>query len=46
MRRFYAHLGAGEAKDTALSLAQREMLVGPNRHLYHWAAFQLDGDWR
>ncbi|HEV7671532.1 MAG TPA: CHAT domain-containing protein [Thermoanaerobaculia bacterium] len=46
MRRFYAHLGAGAAKDQALALAQREMLAGPYRHPYHWAAFQLDGDWR
>ncbi len=40
------HLEAGEAKDQALSAAQREMLAGPYRHPYHWAAFQLDGDWR
>ncbi len=46
MRRFYAHLGAGEPKDRALALAQREMLAGPFHHPYHWAAFQLDGDWR
>ncbi len=46
MRRFYRHLGAGAPKDAALSLAQREMLAGPYRHPYHWAAFQLDGDWR
>ena len=46
MRRFYVHLGAGEAKDQALAKAQREMLAGPYRHPYHWAAFQLDGDWR
>ena len=46
MRRFYAHLGAGEAKDQALAAAQREMVAGPFRHPYHWAAFQLDGDWR
>ena len=46
MRRFYAHLGAGEAKDQALAEAQREMLAGTYRHPYHWAAFQLDGDWR
>ncbi|MEP7012491.1 MAG: CHAT domain-containing protein [Acidobacteriota bacterium] len=46
MRRFYSHLGAGEPKDTALAAAQREMLAGPYRHPYYWAAFQLDGDWR
>ncbi|MEP7012490.1 MAG: CHAT domain-containing protein [Acidobacteriota bacterium] len=46
MRRFYAHLGAGEPKDRALALAQREMLAGAFHHPYHWAAFQLDGDWR
>ncbi|HXU31188.1 MAG TPA: CHAT domain-containing protein, partial [Thermoanaerobaculia bacterium] len=46
MGRFYAHLGAGEPKDRALSLAQREMLGGSYHHPYHWAAFQLDGDWR
>jgi CHAT domain-containing protein len=46
MHRFYAHLRAGAAKDQALALAQREMLSSPYRHPYHWAAFQLDGDWR
>ncbi|HEV7671530.1 MAG TPA: CHAT domain-containing protein [Thermoanaerobaculia bacterium] len=46
MRRFYVHLGAGEAKDSALAEAQREMLAGPYRHPYYWAAFQLDGDGR
>ncbi len=46
MRRFYSHLEKGEPKDQALSAAQREMLAGPFRHPFHWAAFQLDGDWR
>ncbi len=46
MRRFYSHLGAGEPKDAALAQAQREMLAGPFGHPFHWAAFQLDGDWR
>ena len=46
MRRFYAHLGAGKPKDLALAAAQRDLLAGPFRHPYHWAAFQLDGDWR
>ncbi len=46
MRRFYSHLGRGEPKDLALAGAQREMLAGPFRHPFHWAAFQLDGDWR
>ncbi len=46
MRRFYTHLGAGEPKDLALATAQREMIASGYRHPYHWAAFQLDGDWR
>ncbi|HXU46972.1 MAG TPA: CHAT domain-containing protein [Thermoanaerobaculia bacterium] len=46
MRRFYAHLSAGAPKDLALAAAQRELIRGGLAHPYHWAAFQLDGDWR
>src|SRR6185295_11014883 len=46
MRRFYGHLKAGEPKDRALAAAQRELIHGGLAHPYHWAAFQLDGDWR
>ncbi|MBZ0113977.1 MAG: CHAT domain-containing protein, partial [Thermoanaerobaculia bacterium] len=47
---FYRHLGAGVTKDLALSRAQREFLSGSlgteAQHPYHWAGFQLLGDWQ
>jgi CHAT domain-containing protein len=49
MKRFYSHLRAGEAKDEALRAATSELIRSPDRkrsHPYHWAAFQLLGDWR
>jgi CHAT domain-containing protein/Tfp pilus assembly protein PilF len=51
MRRFYAHLKTGLAKDQALRAAQRELIhsVGgptPTAHPFHWAGFQIVGDWK
>jgi CHAT domain-containing protein/Tfp pilus assembly protein PilF len=48
MKRFYTLLRAGHPKDLALQAAQREMVRagGASSHPYHWAAFELIGDWR
>jgi len=53
MRRFYANLKGGDPKDEALRKAQLSLLgeggkraAGPFAAPYHWAAFQLVGDWR
>lgn len=50
MERFYTRLRAGQTKDVALQGAQRDLLSGSRRaelaHPYHWAAFELIGDWR
>jgi CHAT domain-containing protein/Tfp pilus assembly protein PilF len=47
MKRFYRHLRAGETKDEALQAAQIELIRTPHfSHPFHWAAFQLAGDWR
>lgn len=49
MKAFYGHLAAGRTKDEALRLAQLELLRsgdGAFAHPYHWAAFQLYGDFR
>jgi CHAT domain-containing protein len=48
MRRFYTYLKQGKSKDEALRLAQVDLIHGPEAtsHPYHWAAFQLSGDWR
>jgi CHAT domain-containing protein/Tfp pilus assembly protein PilF len=46
MQRFYASLRKGMAKDAALREAQLAMMRRPaSSHPYHWAAFQLIGDW-
>jgi CHAT domain-containing protein len=40
-------LSAGQSKDEALRAAQLELLRGSKfAHPFHWAAFQLFGDWR
>jgi CHAT domain-containing protein/tetratricopeptide (TPR) repeat protein len=48
MKRFYGYLRSGKPKDEALRAAQidqiREKPGSP--HPFHWAAFQLTGDWR
>ena len=47
MKRFYRHLRAGQTKDEALQAAQIELIRTPHfSHPFHWAAFQLAGDWR
>jgi CHAT domain-containing protein len=47
MTRFYARLQAGEAKSEALRAAQSDLMeTEGSRHPFHWAAFQLIGDWR
>jgi CHAT domain-containing protein/tetratricopeptide (TPR) repeat protein len=48
MRRFYGYLRQGKRKDEALRAAQVDFIHGPEStsHPYHWAAFQLSGDWR
>src|SRR6185369_18098521 len=48
MRRFYGYLKQGKGKDEAIRAAQVDLIHGPEAtsHPYHWAAFQLSGDWR
>lgn len=47
MKRFYSHLRAGKTKDEALRAAQIELIQSQGfAHPYHWAAFELAGDWR
>ncbi len=43
---FYRELRTGTPKDEALRRAQASLLRGRHRHPFHWAAFQLHGDWR
>ncbi len=45
MKRFYGHLKDGSTKDEALRAAQREMIQA-GAEPFHWAAFQLSGDWK
>jgi CHAT domain-containing protein len=44
MKRFYGYLKAGRTKDEALRAAQIDALR--TSHPFHWAAFQLIGDWK
>ena len=44
MQSFYGHLRGGMSKDEALRAAQVEQ--ARNLHPFHWAAFQLTGDWK
>lgn len=53
MTRFYTNLKAGQPKDEALRSAQLALIRGSETGVparlslpVHWAAFQLDGDWR
>ena len=54
MSRFYGHLRAGMTKDTALRVAQLELIRGevktpsgePAVAPYYWAAFRIIGDWQ
>ena len=46
MRRFYGYLREGRSKDEALRAAQVDLIRDRDlAHPYHWAAFQLTGDW-
>jgi CHAT domain-containing protein len=45
MVRFYAGLRRGLTKDEALRQAQLAALRS-GAHPFHWAAFELHGDWR
>jgi CHAT domain-containing protein len=47
MERFYRYLRAGQSKDEALRRAQLDLLREPaTAHPFHWAAFEVIGDWR
>jgi len=58
MKRFYGYLKSGKTKDEALRAAQIDLIRAPEgtprgrgstasvSHPFHWAAFQLIGDWR
>ncbi|MEA2602006.1 MAG: hypothetical protein QOF89_2998 [Acidobacteriota bacterium] len=47
MASFYGHLRAGQSKDEALRAAQIDQIrTKAGAHPFHWAAFQLTGDWR
>jgi CHAT domain-containing protein len=54
MGRFYGYLKAGRPRDEALRAAQIDLIrtggTGPRAadlsHPFHWAAFQLSGDWK
>jgi CHAT domain-containing protein/Tfp pilus assembly protein PilF len=48
MQSFYGYLHSGKSKDEALRAAQIDHIrerAGPS-HPFHWAAFQLTGDWQ
>lgn len=48
MAAFYERLARGVSKDEALRQAQLHLLRsrGAASHPFHWAGFQLSGDWR
>ncbi|MEM7353974.1 MAG: CHAT domain-containing tetratricopeptide repeat protein [Acidobacteriota bacterium] len=47
MRHFYRYLGAGRSKAEALRHAQLDLLHNNAlSHPFHWAGFELVGDWR
>jgi CHAT domain-containing protein/Tfp pilus assembly protein PilF len=53
MKRFYRYLTDGKSKDEALRAAQIDLIRSSSHtssldtsHPFHWAAFQLIGDWR
>ncbi len=47
MKAFYGHLHDGKPKDEALRAAQVDMIreKSGSSHPFHWAAFELFGDW-
>lgn len=47
MRRFNRYLKEGRSKAEALRSAQLDLLRDPAfSHPFHWAGFELNGDWR
>jgi CHAT domain-containing protein len=47
MEGFYGALQAGRSKDEALRQAQLALLKKPKTaHPFHWAAFEISGDWK
>lgn len=47
MKRFYTYLKEGKTKDQALRAAQMDLMrTRSASHPFHWAAFQLIGDWK
>jgi len=51
MKRFYGYLKSGTTKDDALRAAQIDLIQGSGlpsdmAHPFHWAAFELIGDWK
>jgi CHAT domain-containing protein/tetratricopeptide (TPR) repeat protein len=46
MKRFYGYLHSGKTKDEALRAAQIDQIESGSPHPFHWAAFELFGDWR
>jgi CHAT domain-containing protein len=48
MKRFYRYLRHGKSKDEALRAAQIDQIrdKSGSRHPFHWAAFELFGDWQ
>jgi CHAT domain-containing protein/Tfp pilus assembly protein PilF len=48
MQRFYGYLHDGKSKDEALRAAQIDQIRGKagSSHPFHWASFELFGDWR
>ena len=45
MKRFYENLKLGQPKDEALRNAQLSLLRSGSPHPFHWAAFEVIGDW-
>jgi CHAT domain-containing protein len=47
MKRFYGYLHSGKPKDEALRAAQIDLIRSRSfAHPFHWAAFELSGDWQ
>ena len=47
MERFYGYLKQGQSKAEALRNAQLDLLRSEEySHPFHWAGFELVGDWR
>jgi CHAT domain-containing protein len=48
MKHFYSYLHSGKTKDEALRAAQIDQIRERSRlsHPFHWAAFELFGDWQ